>query len=146
MKLIRVALELLGAVAFFGLHFGAIWWVYVIGSPLGDAAGLYWSAIVLGYIGMILVTMFRRRAFGSVSPRALLDAWLAAFPVAVGVSLVLLIVKWPLRFPGWNAHGLGASGGEANALFLPWLHLAIWVLIAKWWVSSRIGGDVRSAA
>jgi hypothetical protein len=26
---------------------------------------------------------------------------------------------------------MGARGGEANALFLPWLHLAGWVLLAR---------------
>ena len=128
--MIRGALELLGVVAFFGFHFGILWWVYLIGSDLGVAKSLYWSAIVLGYIGMMFVAVFRRRAFRAVSSRGILDAWLLAFPVAIGVSLLLLNVKWPLRFPGWDAHGVGAGGGEANSLFLPWLHLAIWVLIA----------------
>ena len=61
--MIRGALELLGVVAFFGFHFGILWWVYLIGSDLGVAKSLYWSAIVLGYIGMMFVAVFRRRAF-----------------------------------------------------------------------------------
>jgi hypothetical protein len=137
MNIIRGALELVGALAFLGLHAG-IWWVYMIGSQLGVAASLYWPAIALGYLAMVLVAVFRRPALGAASPRTLLDAWLLAFPVAIGVSLVLLSLKWPLRFPGWDAHGLGARGGEANSLFLPWLHLTIWVLIAKLWRTSRV--------
>lgn len=133
---IRGALELLGVGAFFSLHFGIIWWVYLIGSDLGVATSFYWSAIALGYIGMMFFAVFRRRAFGAVSSRRLLDAWLLAFPLAIGVSLVLLVLQWPLRFPGWDAHGVGASGGEANSLFLPWLHLATWLLVAKWRMSN----------
>jgi hypothetical protein len=131
--------------AFFSLHFGIIWWVYLIGSDLGVAARVYWSAIALGYIGMMILAAFRRRAFRALSAHGLLDAWLLAFPLAVGASLVLLVLKWPLRFPGWDAHGAGASGGEANSLFLPWLHLAIWLLLAKRWVSSGIGNEDKTA-
>jgi hypothetical protein len=123
---------------FFGLHFGIIWWVYWIGSDLGVATSVYWSAIALGYIGMTTLVVLRRRAFGAVPPRWLLDAWLLAFPLAIGVSLLLVALKWPLQFPSWDAHGVGASGGEANALFLPWLHLAIWPLVAK----RRMGSNI----
>jgi len=131
MSIIRVALELLGVGAFLALH-SLIVLVYFIGSGLpGVAEWGYWSAIAGGYIAMVVLALFRRRAFGAISPRWLLDAWLLAFPMTIGLSLGLLMLKWPLRFPGWDAHGMGASGGEANALFLPWLHLAIWVLLSR---------------
>jgi hypothetical protein len=145
MKTIRGAFEVLGVGAFFGLHFGIIWWVYWIGSDLGVATSVYWAAIALGYSGMISLAVFRRRAFGVVSPRRLLDAWLLAFPMAIGVSLLLLVLRWPLQFPGWDAHGVGASGGEANSLFLPWLHLAIWLLVAKWPISNSVGAEDEPA-
>jgi hypothetical protein len=137
MSVFRVVVEVLGVGVFLVLHY-AIIIVYSLGSDLREVAkGGYWSAIALGYIGMVVLAMFPRRVFGTVSPRRLLDTWLLAFPMAIGLSLVLIILKWPLRFPGWDAHGMGASGGEANSLFLPWLHLVIWIIIVRGWTSYR---------
>jgi hypothetical protein len=131
MRILRGALELLGVGAFLALHYLVIL-IYMIGSSLRGIPQMgYWLAIVLGYIGMAVVVAFRRRVFTTSSKRCLLDTWLAAFPFAVGLSWALVMFSWPLSFTGWDAHGMGAKGGEANSLFLPWLHLAVWILVSR---------------
>ncbi len=130
-NVIRGILELVGVMVFVGLHGGILWWIYLMGGSRVAAPGLYWSAIALGYVAMVFVAVFRRRVFGAAPSRRLLDAWLLAFPVAAGVALVLLLAKLPLSSRGYDAHGMGATGGEVNSLFLPWLHLAVWVLLSK---------------
>ncbi len=140
-NVIRGILELVGVMVFVGLHGGILWWIYLVGGSRVAAPGLYWSAIALGYVGMVFVAVFRLRVFGAAPSRRLLDAWLLAFPVAVGVALVLLLAKLPLSSRGWDAHGMGATGGEVNSLFLPWLHLAVWILTAKRWTTGSRAGQ-----
>jgi hypothetical protein len=105
--------------------------VYLLGGSLpGVAAAPYWAAIGGGYLAMLGLGLFRPGRLGRLPRRGVLDRWLLAFPAAVALSVTLVWGQWPLEFPSWDAHGLGAAGGEANALFLPWLHCGLWVLSA----------------
>jgi hypothetical protein len=117
------------------LHVPAVFF-YAIGdslmrSPAGRLA--YWAAVGLGYAAMAAVALGRRRTLGGVSGRAAFDAWLIALPPAALATAALVGARWPIRLGGWNAHGMGADGGEVNALFLPWLHLAAWWGAAAAW-------------
>jgi hypothetical protein len=135
MRFVRTSGEILGVAGVLALHFFIIIF-YALGSGLiRDRAGVlaYWTGIALGYVAMGLVAGGRRRTLGDLPWRVVLDAWLLAFPLAVMVTATLVSAKWPLRFTGWDAHGMGATGGEANALFLPWLHLLGWWLVGRAW-------------
>lgn len=131
MSRLRLALELLGSALCLAAHF-PIALVYALGSSLqGVAAAPYWAAVGGGYLAMLGLALFRPGDLGRVPRRGALDRWLLTFPLAAALSATLVSVEWPLTFTGWDAHGFGAAGGEANALFLPWLHSVLWVLSAK---------------
>jgi hypothetical protein len=121
----RIVFESLGISLFVGVHVAAMW-IFIIGSTLCVPPLVYWPILGLGYLGVPVLATFKRRVFGGVSWRALLDVWLLAFLAAVIATAGLIAVKLPLRSVGWDAHGAGASGGEANAMFLPWLHIVLW--------------------
>jgi hypothetical protein len=136
----RTSFEVVGLAAILALH-TVIAILYALGSTLiADPTHrlVYWAAIVLGYTAMAVVAAGRRRILGDVPWRSTLDAWLIAFPVTAAV-VALVTTRWPLRLSGWNAHGMGASGGEANSVFLPWIHLATWWLLATSWQRWRQG-------
>jgi hypothetical protein len=63
-----------------------------------------------------------------VAPRGAFDLWLLAAVPAIALAVALVAIKWPFRFQSWDGHGLGASGGEVNAVLFPWVHGLLWVL------------------
>lgn len=131
MSRLRLALELLGSALWLAVHF-PIALVYALGSSLqGVAAVPYWAAVGGGYLAMLGLALFRPGDLGRVPRRGALDRWLLTFPPAVALSATLVSLEWPLAFASWDAHGFGAAGGEANALFLPWLHSVLWLLSAN---------------
>ena len=137
----RTTFEVVGLAAILVLH-TVIPILYALGSTLiADPVHrlVYWAVIALGYTAMAVVAVGRRRILGDVSRRSALDAWLIAFPVTAAAVVALVTTRWPLRLAGWNAHGMGASGGEANSVFLPWIHLAMWWLLATSWHRWRPG-------
>lgn len=139
---LRLLLESAGVAVLVIVHF-AVALVYVLGSSLrGMPAGVYWSIVGAGYVAMPIVGWFGRGGLRALKPRSRFDAWLIAFPIAILATLLLMLLRLPLRFGGWDAHGMGASGAEANAVFLPWLHLVVWVLAARIW-SARFSGGMR---
>lgn len=126
----RAGLEVLGVLVLLAPH-PWIGWIYVLGGEGLGAA--FWLGLGAGYAGMLALAVTGRPALRRIPPRARLDACLLAFPVALGASALLVRARWPLAFPAWDAHGAGARGGEANALFLPWLHVLLWVAAARHW-------------
>ena len=131
MSRLRLALELFGGTLYLAAHF-PITFFYALGSGLrGVAAAPYWAAIGGGYLAMLGLALSRPGPLGQLRRRHLLDCWLSTFPLAVALSATLVWLQWPLRFPSWDAHGFGAEGGEANSLFLPCLHCAVWVVVAN---------------
>jgi hypothetical protein len=130
MRRLRLTLELIGGAACVAAHV-PIGLVCLLGASLPGVAALpYWAAIAGGYVAMVGLGLIRPARLGRLSGRGVLDRWLLTFPVALTVAVVLVWRQWPLAFPSWDAHGFGAAGGEANALFLPWLHCGLWVLSA----------------
>jgi hypothetical protein len=135
MGLLRALAEVLGLAGIAALHvFAAV--LYALGGDLVRHPArrlFYWIAIGLGYAAMVAVAAGRRRLLGDIAWRTSLDAWLIAFPPAAAGTVALVVARWPWRFAGWDAHGMGASGGEVNALVQPWLHLAGWCLVGRAW-------------
>ncbi len=113
--------------------------VYSMGgslNPIDDYRPLYYSLIGAGYLAGLLtlsVSAARGRSiFGQKIPgRVQFDLWLSAFLCAVVLVAALIYFRLPIRLRGWDGHGFGASGGEANSLFLPWLHYAVWLLLLR---------------
>lgn len=131
MKRFQLPLELLGGALFLAAHVPIVL-IYVLGSTLrGVSPGPYWVAIAGGYLVMLGLALARPGRLGQLPPRRALDRWLMAFVPAVVLCTGLILAQWPLSFPSWDAHGFGAAGGEANALFLPWLHSGLWLLSAR---------------
>jgi hypothetical protein len=127
MKL-RIAAEILGGALYVAVHF-PLAFIYAMGSSLqGVLAAPYWVAITFGYAVMFGLAAARPGRFRAAPLRRAFDTWLLAAVPALTLSAVLVWSRWPLEFPGWNGHGLGAQGGEANAVFFPWLQGLCWVL------------------
>lgn len=130
--MVRAVAESLGAIAALGLH-ALAFIAFAAGAGLLDEEEhrrLYWMSILAAYLAMLglawtpLVGPSRRRRF---------DAWLVAMVPAFVVTGWMIVEKWPLHFAFTTAHGFGPSGGEANAVFLPWLHLAAWWAVGWAW-------------
>ncbi len=111
--------------------------VYSMGGsldPIDDYRSFYYSLIGAGYLAGF-VTLFVSAARGwkimgvKIPVRVQFDLWLGAFLCACILVVGMIYFQLPIRLRSWDAHGFGASGGEANALFLPWLHYAIWLLL-----------------
>jgi hypothetical protein len=139
-RILRTAIEIVGAVLALAVH-GLAAVLYALGSTLlrDGGHGSYWIAVALGYVSMALVAIGRRYTLAGIPWRSALDAWLLACPVAAVLVMILVNGQWPLSFPRWDGHGMGAGGGEANSLFLPWIHLAGWWLAATGWHRWRRG-------
>jgi hypothetical protein len=135
MKQFRLALELLGVSLYVGAHF-PIALFYALGSSLQGVFPVpYWAAIGLGYLLMAGVAFARPARLRTLPSRRAFDTWLLAAVPALALCAILIWSRWPLAFPSWDAHGFGAMGGEANAVFFPWLHSLLWVLAANLWRS-----------
>jgi hypothetical protein len=78
---------------------------------------------------------------GPVPPRRAFDAWLLTAAPALALCAVFVVYRWPLVFQGWDAHGLGAEGGEANAALFPWLHGLLWISLTTPRGGRRAGGQ-----
>ena len=138
MRHLRLALELLGLALYLAVHYG-IAWVYILGSPAGGViAILYWVAISLGYLAMLGIAVVRPTRLRAVAARRAFDAWLLAAVPALAVSVVLVLMRWPLELPSWDGHGMGSTGGEVNAVFFPWLHGLVWIGILPRVAAARI--------
>jgi hypothetical protein len=127
---LRLASELFGVAFYLAAH-APIVFVYAMGSPeyfREAAVVLYSAAIVAGYVVMLGVAVFQPGPLRTLRRRQVLDRWLITFLPAFALALAMVLLKWPLRSAGWNGHGMGADGGEANALFLPWLHAGLLVV------------------
>ncbi len=133
----RVA-EVLGIAGYCALHATVIPVVISLGTslaPIDKHPRVYYLVTGAGYLlawGVLFRALKGRRLLDRTFTRsALLDSWLGAFAVALVVTFFLIWTKLPLRFEGWNGHGFGAMGGEANVVFLPWLHLGLWLLFPR---------------
>lgn len=127
----RLAIELLGFVFYLAAHVPVVI-IYALGSSLrGVPAVPYWAAIAVGYVVLLGVAVFQPGYLGRLQRRQVLDRWLVTFYPALALSAILGWLNWPLRFAGWNAHGFGAEGWEANTLFLPWLHAGLLLLSGR---------------
>jgi hypothetical protein len=124
----RLALEIAGVLFCAAVHVPLVFF-YILGSSLNGVRPVpYWAAVASGYVAMLTLALVRPGPFDRASGRQALDRWLAASLPATALTAVLIRVEWPLRFASWDAHGFGASGGEANTLFFPWLQLACWLV------------------
>ncbi len=136
-KVARLGGEVLAGAAYLGLHSMPLPLVYSMGgslNPIDDYRPLYYALIGAGYLAGFLtlsVSAARgRTVFGRKIPgRVQFDLWLGTFLCAVVLVAALIYFRLPIRLRGWDGHGFGASGGEANSLFLPWLHYAMWLLL-----------------
>ena len=107
--------------------------VYSMGGsldPIDDYRSLCYSLIGAGYLaGFLTLSVSAARGwtiFGEKIPaRVQFDLWLGAFLCAFILVGGLIYFQLPIRLRSWDAHGFGASGGEANSLFRPWLHYGI---------------------
>lgn len=74
--------------------------------------------------------------------RVLFDLWLLALVPAGLLTLLAVKVHWPLHTRSWDAHGMGADGGEVNVFLLSWLHAACLLLLALLWIRTarRLAG------
>jgi len=91
---------------------------------------VFWWALFLGHVAVVVIFFLRRRLFGPCSSRDLFDAWLVTFVLAACLTFVLVRSELPLGFSTGGGHGL-AGGGEANTVFMPWLHAALWVVCVR---------------
>ena len=138
-KVARLAGEVLASAAHLGLHSMPLPLVYSMGgslNPIDDYRPLYYALIGAGYlVGFVTLSVSAARGrsvFGQTTPgRVQFDLWLGAFPCAVVLVAALIYFRLPIRLRGWDGHGFGASGGEANSLLLPWLHYAVWLLLLR---------------
>ncbi len=140
-NLLRVLLEILGVAAFLFLHGTLIPLVYFTGAGLEgmrEHVTAYHSATATGYLFMLLAAIKARSndwtAFGrQYAKRIFLDTWLIAFALALVCTASLIVYRFPIHLGGYDAHGFGASGGEANAFLLPWLNYLLWLLLLALW-------------
>jgi hypothetical protein len=137
MKRFRLAFEVLGVILYLGAHYPIVFF-YVMGSSLqGVPPTAYWVATGLGYLGMVWMVLARPSRLRAIPAHAAFDSWLLAAVPALVICAILIWLRWPLEFPGWDAHGFGAKGWEANTIFFPWLHGVLWIAATRLWRSDR---------
>ena len=136
--LFRRVAEVFGVAVYCALHATLIPLVIALGSslaPIDRDPMVYYLFLGAGYLltWTVLFRAFRGRRLldRDFNWSTLLDFWLGAFLAALVVTSGLVLTRLPLRLGGWDGHGFGAMGGEANVVFLPWLHLAIWLLLPR---------------
>jgi hypothetical protein len=116
MKWLRVFLEICFCLLYLGLN-GFL----LALSPL--YLGTLMILSVLGYLVSLIVLLKHH----PLRDQGSLDLWLATFVISVPITLLLIDYRWPLRFQGFDAHGFGMTGGELNLIFLPWLHVSLYL-------------------
>jgi hypothetical protein len=127
----RVLAEGLGVALYLAAHV-PLAVIYALGSSLdGVQPGVYWTALGAGYVAMVVLAVARPAPLGRLPRRAAFDAWLVAAVPALAIVAVSVSRRWPLALAGWDGHGLGASGGEVNAVLFPILHGLLWLLAAQ---------------
>ena len=114
---------------FFGLLYMMGWTL----SPFDRHPALYWTAVALPFLLMAGVALARRRIFRNMADRWVYTTWLMTFMPALVLAVLALRLNWPISLKGWDGHGIGASGGEGNAMLLPWLHVLFWVVLGRYW-------------
>ena len=125
----RLALEIAGVLFCAAVHMPLVFF-YILGSSLNGVRPMaYWGAVTSGYVALLALAIVRPGPLDRVSGRQALDRWLGAALPATALTAVLIGVEWPLRVASWDAHGFGASVGEANALFFPWVQLVCWLVV-----------------
>jgi hypothetical protein len=130
---LRLAAEFLSSLFLLAALYPA-WFVWAMATtlqPIQSDPALYYGATGLGLGAMLAVAWLAERLVGAFPRRTLFDLWLFSFPPAVAVTCLLLTFSWPLDLEGWDGHGFGAGGSEANALFLPWLHAVLWIVAGR---------------
>jgi hypothetical protein len=127
---VRLASELFGVAFYLAAHVPLVL-VYALGSTLRGVMPIpYWGAIGGGYLALMLAAALRPGPLGRVPARRALDTFLLTAGPALILSAAAVWARWPLQFERWDGHGMGASGGEANAAFVPWLHGVLWLVAA----------------
>ena len=134
LTLLRRIAEALGVAVYCALHLTAIPLVVVLGAslpPIDRMPGVYYAVLGLGYVltWLVLIRAVRRGGLPGrrVTRSLLVEVWLMAFLSALVITSILVVVRLPLRLQGWDGHGFGATGGEANVVFLPWLQMGLWL-------------------
>jgi hypothetical protein len=121
---VRLALEILGTAAVAaGTCLAALVMLWATTSRElegGLPQVAYLGAIVLGYAAVLAVSTVGRRP-----SRERFDAFLVTWFPAAAIVAAMLEGQWPIDLTGWDAHGMGATGAEANAALLPWIHAAL---------------------
>ena len=136
--ILRVVAEVLGAAGYCGLHVTVMPLVIALGAslrPIEKYSTVYYLAVGGSYLlnwGALCYALREQKVLGrDLTRQGLLDTWLAAFVAAFAVAAAMVVMKLPLNFDGWDGHGFGAMGGEANVVFFPWLHLGLWLLFSR---------------
>jgi len=136
----RLLLDVGGGVVAVAFH-GCFGFLYIMGwtlSPFDRHPALYWTSVALPFALMAGVALARRRVFRGRTGRWVFRSWLAAFVPAAVLAVLAVSFNWPVSLKGWDGHGFGASGGEGNAVLLPWLQVVFWI------VSGLISNGLRS--
>jgi hypothetical protein len=133
----HLAIELIGLAVYVAVHI-PLALIYVLGSTLpGIPAIPYWAVLAAGYLTLLGLVLFQPAFLSGMQRRQVVDLWLTTSLPAVIVAVLLVLLKWPVRYAGWSGHGFGAEGGEANALFLPWLHAGLLLVGGRIWRRAR---------
>lgn len=123
-------LEIVGALLALGLH-APLLFIYLLAT--GTTLGLCMLVLaIVGYAATLVVLRNRSGVFRDrMERRALIDLWLAIFPAVAALTVPMVNHRFPISQRGWDAHGFGATGGEVNALLIPWIQLVLWIGAGK---------------
>lgn len=135
-KVLRIALEVLGVLL--AGYVGFVTFVFLTYS-----GSLPVALLLAGYSALALALWaLRRRRGAGLGRRIQFDCALITLVPAVWLTFLAIDERWPIRRPRVNAHGFGLTGGEANVLFLSWVHAALWLALVVLW-SRRVARELR---
>ena len=109
-------------------------------EPLEEHLFAYSALIASGYVLQLGMLVTRKHWQGAYRGRSLLMTWICSGLLATMISGVFVHWNFPLRFEGWDGHGMGADGDEANAAFHALLHALSWWATSRWSLMS-LGGE-----
>lgn len=101
-------------------------------EPLEDHLIAYTVLIASGYVLQLVLLFTRNKWQREYRERWLLMTWITSGLLATMISSLLVRFSFPLHFEGWDGHGMGADGNEANAAFHALLHALVWWLAPRW--------------